>query len=237
MEWSRICLDAIPVVSGVVAYVGYHASLYVKVRRNPMQTVCGRNQRGRRLWVHHIMKDNDKKNVLAVQTLRNSIMESTIMATASILLSAGLAAYMTYTSDLKQLLDYGIHKQSYQSIKLFSTLICFFLSFICQTQSIWFINQVNYLINIPLQEELPDLATDYLPDMLDTATIYYTLGTRFFFFSFPLLLWSFGSIPMFVCSTAMVNIFYKLDFVKGNGAYPAKVSQQQDSNTTVAQMC
>uniref|UniRef100_A0A7N0V8N0 Uncharacterized protein n=1 Tax=Kalanchoe fedtschenkoi TaxID=63787 RepID=A0A7N0V8N0_KALFE len=51
------------------------------------------------------LKDNEKKNILAVQTLRNMIMGSTLMATTSILLCCGLAAVISSTYSVKKPLN------------------------------------------------------------------------------------------------------------------------------------
>jgi hypothetical protein len=45
--------------------------------------------------VNFSLQDNDKKNILAVQTLRNNIMGSTLMATTAILLCSATAVFMS----------------------------------------------------------------------------------------------------------------------------------------------
>ncbi|KAK4383904.1 hypothetical protein Sango_3109600 [Sesamum angolense] len=86
MEWRKCYLDLILVPLGFMICMGYQVWLWHKVRTHPFSTVIGRNAHGRRFWVSCIIKDNDKKNILAVQTLRNAIMGSTLMASTSILL-------------------------------------------------------------------------------------------------------------------------------------------------------
>ena len=55
--------------------VAYHLFLRYKSRRDPSYTVQRVNERVRTKWVEGVMKQN--KDILAVQTLRNSTMAAT----------------------------------------------------------------------------------------------------------------------------------------------------------------
>ena len=86
-----------------------------------------------------VSQDVDKKNILAVQTLRNSIMASTLLATTSIVLAAGIAAFIGATSSStvqKSLHDVVLGDQSEATVtvKFFSILICFLFAFLCHIQ-------------------------------------------------------------------------------------------------------
>jgi hypothetical protein len=56
---------------------------------------------------------------------------------------------------------------------------------------------VSFLINIPLGSH-PDITVDYVCTVLQQGSDWYTIGTRGFYVAFPLMLWLFGSIPMFI---------------------------------------
>ncbi|KAH0644279.1 hypothetical protein KY284_032163 [Solanum tuberosum] len=112
MEWKKCYLDVILVPLGFMISLTYHIWLWHKVKTQPLSTIIGTNANGRRLWVSAIIKDNEKKNILAVQTFRNTIMGSTLMATTSILLCSGLAAVISSTYSVKKPLNdavYGGH--------------------------------------------------------------------------------------------------------------------------------
>ncbi|RYR58163.1 hypothetical protein Ahy_A05g023832 [Arachis hypogaea] len=83
----------------------YHIWLWHKTRTHPFSTSIGINANARRFWVPAMLKDIEKKNILVAQSLRNLIMGSTLMATTSILLSAGLAAVISSTYSVKKPLD------------------------------------------------------------------------------------------------------------------------------------
>ncbi|KAJ7966172.1 Protein of unknown function, DUF599 [Quillaja saponaria] len=102
MEWRKCYLDLILVPLGFLISMGYHVWLWHKVGTQPHTTIIGINAGGWSNWVNAMMKDNYKKNILIVQSLRNTIMGSTLMATASILLCYGLAAVISSTYSVKK---------------------------------------------------------------------------------------------------------------------------------------
>ncbi|KAJ6915444.1 hypothetical protein NC651_017440 [Populus alba x Populus x berolinensis] len=219
MEWRKCYLDVILVPLGFMISMAYHGWLWHKVRTQPLTTIIGTNASGRRCWVSAIMKDNDKKNILAVQTLRNLIMGSTLMATTSILLSAGLAAIISSTYSVKRPLNdavYGAHGEFMVALKYVTILTILLFSFFCHSLSIRFVNQVNLLINTPT-DPMSMVTSEYVSELLEKGFVLNTVGNRLFYLAMPLLLWIFGPVLVFLCSVTMVPVLYNLDFVFGSG--------------------
>ncbi|KAK4422409.1 hypothetical protein Salat_1823200 [Sesamum alatum] len=213
MEWRKCYLDLILVPLGFMICMSYQLWLWYKVRTHPFSTVIGRNAHGRRFWVSCIIKDNDKKNILAVQTLRNTIMGSTLMASTSILLCTGLAAVISSTYSVKKPINdavYGAHGEFMVALKYVTLLVFFLFSFICHSLSIRFINQVNFLINCPPESVV---TAEYVAELLERGFALNTVGNRLFYSAVPLLLWIFGPVLVFICSVTMVPLLYNLDFV------------------------
>ncbi|KAM7459706.1 hypothetical protein LguiA_036700 [Lonicera macranthoides] len=259
MEWKKYYLDIILVPLGFMICMGYHLWLWHKVRTQPLTTIIGTNARARRLWVSAIMKDNEKKNILAVQTLRNTIMGSTLMATTSILLSSGLAAVISSTYSVKKLLNdavYGAHGDFMVALKYVTLLLIFLFSFLFHSLSIRFINQVNFLINCPQEEEEEEedqheheheheheqvgiiVSPAYVSELLEKGFVLNTVGNRLFYAALPLMLWIFGPVLVLLCSITMVPVLYNLDFVFPNnnnnnncGRKPGKVVKQEITST------
>ncbi|XP_042392116.1 uncharacterized protein LOC121983227 [Zingiber officinale] len=214
MEWRKGYLDLVLVPLGLLLPLVYHLWLWYRVRSKPLHTIIGINSVGRRLWVEAVMKDNDKKNILAVQTIRNTIMGSTLMATTSILLSSGLAAVLSSTYSVKRpLYDsvFGAHGEFMVALKYVSLLVVFVFAFLCHSLSIRFVNQANFLINVPLSDSLVTVA--YVADLLEKGFALNTVGNRLFYAALPLLLWIFGPLPVVFSSLTMVLILYNLDVV------------------------
>ncbi|KAL6215623.1 hypothetical protein ACLB2K_015052 [Fragaria x ananassa] len=215
MEWRKCYLDVILVPLGFLIMAGYHGWLWHNVRTKPETTIIGINTRGRRLWVSAMIKDNEKKNILAVQTLRNTIMGSTLMATTSILLCSGLAAVISSTYSVKKPLNdavYGAHGEFMVALKYVTLLTIFLFSFMCHSLSIRFINQVNILINSP-QDPTSPVTPEYVSELLEKGYILNTVGNRLFYAALPLMLWIFGPVMVFLCSITLVAMLYNLDFV------------------------
>ncbi|KAK0571108.1 hypothetical protein LWI29_011242 [Acer saccharum] len=217
MEWRKCYLDVVLVPLGFSVLMGYHFWLWHKVRTQPLTTIIGTNSRGRSFWVSAMMKDNDKKNILAVQSLRNMIMGSTLMATTSILLCAGMAAVISSTYSIKKPLNdavYGAHGEFMVALKYVALLTIFLFSFFCHSLSIRFINQVNILINTP-QDPMAIVTPEYVSQLLEKGCVLNTVGNRLFYAGLPLLLWIFGPVLVFLCSVTMVPVLYNLDFMFG----------------------
>ncbi|CAI8599783.1 unnamed protein product [Vicia faba] len=219
MEWKKCYLDVILVPLAILLSIGYHVWLWYNVRTHPHTTIIAINANGRRNWVAAMMKDNEKKNILAVQTLRNTLMGSTLMATTSILLCSGLAAIISSTYSVKKPLNdtvYGAHGEFMEALKYVTLLTIFLFSFFCHSLSIRFINQVNILINTP-QDEMSLVTPSYVSEMLERGFMLNTVGNRLFYSALPMLLWIFGPVLVFLCSLTMVPLLYNLDFVVTKG--------------------
>ncbi|KAK1317479.1 hypothetical protein QJS10_CPA05g02446 [Acorus calamus] len=223
MEWRKSYLDLILVPLGLAASIAYHLWLWHKVKTQPHQTIIGINASGRRRWVAAIMKDNEKKNILAVQTLRNTIMGATLMATTSILLCSALAAMISSTYSVKKPIGdtvYGAHGEFMVALKYVTLLLVFLFAFVCYSLSIRFINQVNFLINTPFNADSSSTSlvnADYISDLLEKSFLLNTVGNRLFYVALPLLLWIFGPVLVFLCSVTMVPLLYNFDIVYRGG--------------------
>eukprot|EP01018_Ginkgo_biloba_P027701 Gb_06269 [translate_table: standard] len=229
MEWNKCYLDLTLVPLCILFTLLYHGLLWYKVKNHPLHTTIGVNTIGRRLWIQSMIKENEKKNIIAVQTLRNSIMGNTLMATTCILLCSGLAAMISSTYSVKKPLNdtaYGGHGELMVALKYVTLLMFFLFAFFCHSLSIRFLNQVNYLINT-IQCPSSMITADYVCELFERGFIFNTIGNRTFYIGFPLLLWIFGPVLVFVCSVAILPVLYNLDFIFISKSASKKVVQQQ----------
>lgn len=175
------------------------------------------------------LKDIEKKNIIAVQSLRNLVMGSTLMATTSILLSVGLGAVISSTYSVKKSLNdtvYGAHGEFMVSLKYMTILIIFIFSFFSHTLSIKFLNQVCVLVCTP-QDTKSMITPQYLTELLEKGSVLNTVGNRLLYSALPLLLWIVGPVPVFFCSVAMVIVLYNIDFLCGNNSRISKMDQNE----------
>lgn len=154
-----------------------------------------------------------KNGVLAVQTIRNNIMASTLLATTAITLSSLIGVFVSSTSEsgnTASQIVYGDKSSIISSIKYFSILLCFLVAFLCNVQSIRYYAHVSFLVTVPTSKEKKD-TIEYVARNLNRGSFFWSLGLRAFYVSFPLFLWIFGPIPMFVCCCIMSFVLYFLD--------------------------
>jgi uncharacterized membrane protein len=95
-------------------------------------------------------------------------------------------------------------------VKLMLLMVHFFFAFFSFTLSIRYMNQVNFMINVPAECD-PLLTPEFIAHTLDMGMAHYTMGMRAFYLSVVVTLWLFGPVWMFLGSLVMVVVLYKLD--------------------------
>ncbi|KAL6858975.1 hypothetical protein ACP4OV_017977 [Aristida adscensionis] len=246
MAWRDSYLDVVLIPLGLLFPAAYHLWLCRAVRRRPLRTTVGINAATRRLWVFAMIKDNEKKAVLVVQSVRNVIMGSTLAATTSILLCTGVAAVLSSTYAVKKPLSeavFGAHGERVAALKYAALLAVFLLAFLCHSLAISSLNQAAFLINAAAPSPpLPGVAGDYAADVLDRGFLLNLAGNRLILAGAPLLLWIFGPVLPCLCSMAMVPVLYNMDVVVsdekgscgcGNGEAVPKVDMDAGSDRQV----
>ncbi|KAL4360949.1 hypothetical protein GQ457_04G013990 [Hibiscus cannabinus] len=217
MSMEKKYLDYVLVPIGILLMAAYHTWLLYRIIYHPTKTVIGVNAINRRFWVRAMMEDVPKNGVLAVQTLRNNIMASTLLASTAIMLSSLISVLMTSgKSDRSSWFVFGDRSDQAFSIKVFSILVCFLLAFLLNLQSIRYYSHASILINVPVKkmskhQRHHHLTAEYVAATVNRGSYFWSLGLRAFYFSFPLFFWIFGPIPMFLCCIALVSMLYFLD--------------------------
>lgn len=201
-------LDYVVVPVGMLVLLIYHVWLLYTIIRHPSSTVIGLNAQSRYQWTLFMMSDPMKNGVLAVQTIRNNIMASTLLATTAITLSSLIGVFASNETQTK--LVYGNKTSLNSSIKRLSISLCFLVAFLCNMQSIRYYAHVSFLINTPALKGKKDFI-EYVAKTLNRGSYSWSLGLRAFYTSIPLVLWIYGPIPMFICSCFTSFILYFLD--------------------------
>lgn len=205
-------LDYLLVSLGLSVFSVYHIWLAITVKRNPRHTVIGLNSESRNQWLFSLMEDPVKNGVLMVQTLRNNMMASTLLATTAITLSSIIGVFVSSTStvNISSRLVFGNKSEFMSSIKYFTLILCFLVAFLCNVQSIRYYAHVSFLATVPTSKGKRE-AMEYAARSLNRGSFFWSLGLRAFYLSFPLFLWIFGPIPMVGCCCLMSFVLYFLD--------------------------
>lgn len=213
LQMAEKYLDYVLVPSGLLVLGIYHCWLLITIIRHPRRTVIGLNIASRHRWIYHMMGDPQKNGILAVQSLRNNLMASTVLASIAITLSSLISAVVSNTSSSSK-----SSVGSLREVKYFAVLICFLTAFFCNMQCTRYYAHVSLLVNVPCPEEKEEF-TEYVAQKLQRGGLFWSIGLRAFYFSFPLLLWTFGPIPMFACSCLMAVVLYFLDTTRSYSRY------------------
>lgn len=242
MEWRDSFLDVMLIPLSLLLPMVYHIWLWRAVRLRPLRTAVGINSATRRLWAISMMKDNEKKGVLVVQSLRNVIMGSTLMATTAVLFCTGIAAVLSSSYTIKKPLSdtvFGAHGEYMMALKYVALLLLFLFAFLCHSLTICFLNQASFLINttstlLPADADAGHLGLpstrDYIGEILERGFTLNFVGNRLFYAGVPLLLWIFGPLLAFLSSMVMIPILYNLDMVNIKGDHSGCVNGKVETN-------
>ncbi|KAE9465228.1 hypothetical protein C3L33_02876, partial [Rhododendron williamsianum] len=94
--------------------------------------------------------------------------------------------------------------------KYFAILVCFLLAFLCNVQCLRYYAHVSFLATLPTSKDRRE-SIEYVVANLNRGSFFWSLGLRAFYLSFPLFLWVFGPISMFLCCCVMSVLLYFLD--------------------------
>jgi uncharacterized membrane protein len=208
IQWMEIMSPSLAAVLIII----YHVHYYFQVKRFPMQTAIGITRHLRTFWVETIMEQ--KRDILAVQTLRNWVMASSFLASTAILIGLGMLSYIFQHKNISELpFSFDRIVTSMGNIDIMKILILFMIfafAFFNFTLSIRYYNHVNFLINVPLGRD--DLVTvGYVTKVLNLGMIHYTWGMRAYYLSGPFFLWLFGPIWMLLGSLSLLIVLYRID--------------------------
>jgi uncharacterized membrane protein len=198
------------ILSGTVL-AAYHAFVHYQLKRDPLYTIQAVNALARSAWVESIMASGNKE-VLAVQTLRNSIMGPTFLASTAVLLIIGVLSLSVQGG------RFGPGAQALSLTKLILLLLDFFAAFFFFSVAIRLFIHVGYLINVPLSASNETISPRRVAMLLNRAGSYHTLGMRAYYFSVPLVFWLFGPAFLLIATLLLVVALFHLDRTPGVAA-------------------
>lgn len=205
--------DLVALVATLSALIGYHIFLDHKVRHNPNYTFKATMAHSRAAWTRTIMAEG--KDVLAVQTLRNSTMAATFMASTAVLLIIGVLTLSAQGERLEAswhvLNPMGPAGAVMWTVKTLILLVDLFGAFLSFTMAIRQFHHVGYMINVPLSGRYGRIPQELVIAQLERAGRFYWLGMRTYFLLVPLVLWLFGSYLMLAATAVLIWVLFRLD--------------------------
>lgn len=198
------------VAVGLVA--AYHGWLLRRIRTRPMTTAVGLTRHVRKQWVELVMAE--RRDVLAVQTLRNSTMAATFLASTAMLLALGIlsvAATRGQAMRVEELLTFfGTAGPTYALIKLLILAGVFLFAFFNFALSLRYFNHAGFLLAFPPGQD-PRVTPEGVAAGVNRGGLHYTLGMRGYYLSVPLALWLFGPELFVLGAAGLILILIPLD--------------------------
>lgn len=208
--------DWLALIFFMAGLLGYRYFLAFMLRRRPENLYLGKLQQYRKAWIE--ANRGSENNIVVVQSLRNTIMSASFLAsTAVILIMGAFNLLLTLeTADQGRQTSYmaGTVAPEVLSFKILLVILILAYSFFNFT---WYIREVNYMsfiLNVPkdkLDEIEGEDSTKHLAKMFLTSGLYFSLGMRGYYFMVPLLLWFFSPLLMVLSYGIILFILLRRD--------------------------
>ncbi len=206
--------DLVSFILSALMLVTYQGYLWRKARQDPTYTVQAVNTFARTVWVETIMHDSDK-GVLAIQTLRNSTMAATFLASTAVLLIIGVLTLSGQGDKLdntwRALNSLGATHAELRMGKLLILLVDLFIAFFSFAMAVRIYNHVGYMINVPLSLQHRALSPAHVATHLNSGGKFYSIGMRAYYYAVPLVFWLFGPHFMLTATVVLIAFLYHLD--------------------------
>ena len=215
MTWLRESgADALAFVLSAAIVAGYYLFLLARVRRDPTYTIHGVNEIARLRWVHAVMAD-PRKDVMAVQTLRNFIMGASLMASNAAILILGTLTLSGQSENIARSWHVfnavGSSSAEIWIVKVLCLLVDFIIAFFAFAMAVRLANHVVFMVNVPAEGRHAGFAPAEVGRRLNRAGNHFAIGMRAFFFAVPLVFWLFGPGFLVLATLGLVFALYRLD--------------------------
>ena len=205
--------DIVGFGASLALLICYQRYLRYRLKQNPGYTVQHVNNLVRSAWVEEVMRRRD--GILAVQTLRNSMMAAVFLASTAVLMIIGVLTLSEQGDKLRttwQALDvFGAASSRLWLTKMLLLLIDLLFAFFSFAMAIRLFHHVGYMINAPQDQGLVAAYPAHVSAHLNRAGHFYSIGMRAYYYTVPLLLWLFGPHLMLAGTVALVVSLHFLD--------------------------
>ena len=207
--------DLVSFAACLAAVAVYQVYLQWRTRRDPASSALSGMHAARAAWVASVMAE--RRDILAVQTLRNSVMTASFLASAAVLLIIGVLTLSAQGDKLSgtwlALNMFGHVGAGLWLFKLLLLLFDLLFAFFAFSLSMRLYHHIGYLINVPVSSGPEAAQPAHVAAELNRAAIYFRVGVRAYFFIVPLLFWLFGPLWMIGATAMLIFFLYHLDRV------------------------
>ena len=202
--WSWTAL-----VTSVLLIGGYELRLWATERRNPQSTARAAHASLREEWVRALSGQSGSE-IVAVQTLRNSLMSATISASTAALALVGTLS-LTVSSASQGLGLFGITRLSPALVLELMLLATLFSSFVCSATAMRYFSHAGFVMSLPVASPQREARLPTAIDYVRRAGSLYGWGLRSFFLVAPLIAGLIHAFAMPLACLALVLVLHALD--------------------------
>lgn len=215
INWIEESLnDFVSLALSVLMLAGYQLYLRLKLRHDPNYTFQSVTRTARSNWVQGIMADQGR-NIVGVQTLRNSTMAATFFASTAVLLIMGTLTLSGEATQLNsswhQLNPVGSSHPGVWITKVLALLSDFMVAFFSFAMAVRLFHHVGYFLGLPAEQRPAGVTPTSVALHLNRAGHYYSIGMRAYYFSVPMVFWLFGPHFMVFATVVLIAVLYHSD--------------------------
>jgi uncharacterized membrane protein len=208
----------IPEIAAVAASLallgGYAARLAAHLRRDPLYSIQAYHQHVRSRWARQVLGDPSQA-LLGVQTLRNSTMGATFLASTVVLLLMGALNLVGEPDAFGRLwpgLDTRIASHpALWNLKILALVVDLFVAFFAFAMSVRLLSHISYQLALSPDDAPRGVTAERVSGMLNRAGRLFSVGLRACYLGMPLVFWLFGPTFLVLATGVLVAVMSRLD--------------------------
>lgn len=200
--WSWAALAASVLLIG-----GYELRLWMAERSHPQSTARAAHAGLREEWVRALSSQSGSE-IVAVQTLRNSLMSATISASTAALALVGTLSLTVSSAPLGLL---GLTRLSPALVLELMLLATLFASFVCSATAMRYFSHAGFVMSLPVASREREARLPTAIGYVRRAGSLYGWGLRSFFLVAPIIAGLVHAFAMPLASLTLVLVLRALD--------------------------
>ena len=198
--------------------LGYASWMSSRLRGDPLFSIQAYHRHVRLRWVAWIMAD-PSRGILGVQTLRNSTMGATFLASTVLLLLGGALSLVGHPDALgilsSSLETAASRHEAFWNFKVLLLVADLFVATFAFVMAVRLFAHISFQLALPPEETPHGVTVARVSGMLDRAGSMFSLGLRSCYLAMPLVMWLFGPVMLVVATLVLVLVMSRLDLNLG----------------------
>jgi hypothetical protein len=191
-------------------FAAYEGWVFRVGRRRPQRMARYVHARMRSEWAA-MLSDRPGFEIVAVQTLRNSLMSATISASTAALGLMGTITLAGGTMLESMSLLRGEGELQLRTVLEVLLMFSLFASYVCSAMAMRYYNHAGFVMSMPAQSERRKALDPLAQDYVERAGLLYSWGLRFFLMIAPLISGIVNPLAMPLMTAGLVFVLWLFD--------------------------